>query len=191
LAEQNDDQLMSLYNSGSMPAFELLYARHRAPLYRFFNRQMNHAQAQDAFQETWSKLIAGAARYQPKGLFTAFLFRLAHNVLVDQQRKRMRSPLDQLSQGVQEDGQIVDPDSLNNSMVNVERQVMHAEAQKKLYDTLAALPLNQRTVWLLKQESVLTLAQIAELTETSLEGVKSRLRYANEKLRAGLQRYVR
>ena len=74
---------------------------------------------------------------------------------------------------------------------DVAEQVSRAELRTLLYEQIAALPVNQRTVWLIKQETQLNHSEIAELTGTSLEGVKSRLRYANEKLKAGMQRYVR
>jgi RNA polymerase sigma-70 factor (ECF subfamily) len=45
------------------------------------------------------------------------------------------------------------------------------------------LPAEQREVFLLRAHGDLDLAQIASLTETPLETVKSRLRYAQQKLR--------
>ena len=65
------------------------------------------------------------------------------------------------------------------------------EMRTALYAEIRKLPINQRSVWILKQETNLSIKQIAELTSTSLEGAKSRLRYARETLKAGMQRYVR
>ncbi len=175
----SDDQLMARYVAGDMSAFETLYARHKGALYRFFLRQLPQAQAQDSYQETWSKLIASAGKYQAKGLFQAYLFKLAHNVLTDQHRKNMRH------QSVE-----VDPDTLLDPTPGLTEQISRDEIRQSLHNEIAKLPVNQRTVWLIKQETPLSLADIATLTNTTLEGVKSRLRYANEKLKAGMQRYV-
>ena len=51
---------------------------------------------------------------------------------------------------------------------------------------LAELPEAQREAWLLKEEAGLSLEEIAQITETGRETVKSRLRYAMVRLRQGL-----
>ena len=65
---------------------------------------------------------------------------------------------------------------------------VHArEIGRRLHEALAALPAVQRDAFLLQQEAGLSLADIAALTGTGEETVKSRLRYATAKLRAALE----
>ena len=72
-----------------------------------------------------------------------------------------------------------------------EQEIDQAELHAQFRSELEKLPIHQRSVWVLKQESGLSLEQIAKMTSSTKEGVKSRLRYANEKLKAGMQKYVR
>ena len=58
------------------------------------------------------------------------------------------------------------------------------ELGERLRDAVASLPSVQREAFLLQQEGGLSLAEIAELTGVGAETVKSRLRYALDKLRA-------
>jgi RNA polymerase sigma factor (sigma-70 family) len=179
----SDDDLLLRYQRGDAASFEQLYARHKGPVYRFFLRQLPPAQANDGFQETWTKLISNLDKFEARGVFQAYLFKLAHNVLMDHHRKSMR-PINQTTNAVE-------TEDIEAEGSDVAEQVSRAELRTLLYEQIAALPVNQRTVWLIKQETQLNHSEIAELTGTSLEGVKSRLRYANEKLKAGMQRYVR
>ncbi|TBV71381.1 RNA polymerase subunit sigma, partial [Pseudoxanthomonas winnipegensis] len=55
-AEPADDALMLAYAAGDVRAFELLYARHRGPLYRFLLRQLRDgATADELFQDVWQR----------------------------------------------------------------------------------------------------------------------------------------
>ena len=60
---------------------------------------------------------------------------------------------------------------------------------EKLALLIARLPHHQREVWILKQETNLSTRDIAKITHASEEGVKSRLRYATDKLKAGMAGY--
>ena len=180
----SDDLLVLNYQRGDSASFEKLYNRHKGAIYRFFLRQLPPAQANDGFQETWTKLITNIDKFEPRGAFQAYLFKLAHNVLMDHHRQSMRASARRA------EGEI-EPDDIVAEGSDVTEQVSAAELRQLLHAEIALLPINQRTVWLIKQETRLNHTEIAELTGTSLEGVKSRLRYANEKLKAGMQRYVR
>ncbi len=178
----SDDVLLAHYVAGDQSAFEALYAAHKGPVYRFFLRQLPEEAAHDAFQETWTKLIAAAPAYKPEGKFRSFLFTIAYNVLHDWQRKQMRTAAQ-----VQEQ---VDTEALVAEL-DLQSEVEEAQLAKLLRAQVRALPIAQRAVWLLRQESELGLGEIAALTNSTLEGVKSRLRYANQKLKSGMQKYVR
>lgn len=183
-AEQpGDDDLLALYLRGDQGAFEALYTRHKGAVYRFFLRQLPEDAANDAFQETWSKLISAAGSYQPEGKFSGYLFTIAYNVLHDWQRKQMRDSANQ-----QLDAEAADELPTTET---TETAAAQAQLVEKLHHEIRKLPIAQRAVWILKQESGLGLAEIALLTNSTLEGVKSRLRYANQKLKSGMQKYVR
>src|SRR6267142_6700136 len=87
--EAPDEELMLAYKAGNAAAFETLYARHRARLYRFVLRAVKApAVAEELFQEIWMRVIEARGRYTPQARFTTWLYTIAHNHLVDHWRKR-------------------------------------------------------------------------------------------------------
>lgn len=176
---------MKAYAAGDTVAFEHLYARHRGALYRYYRRQLEEAEAHDCFQTLWLKIIHYQDRYSPDAPFRHYLFTLAHNVLMDHYREHRRKGA---HPGVAEP---VEPDALADPAGDPEPQVERAELTGHLHRLIRSLPLQQREAWLLRQETSFSTAEIARVTGTSEEGVKSRLRYARDKLKQGMARYVR
>ena len=87
-----DEELMSRYARGDVGAFESLYNRHKAPLYRYVRRQVNDPAAVDEiFQDIWTNLIRSRERYEARAKFATWLYRVAHNRVVDWYRARGRS----------------------------------------------------------------------------------------------------
>ena len=178
---QSDDQLIAAYLTGDQAAFEVLYARYKNSVYGYFKRQLIHAQAQDAFQDTWIKVIDQLPRYHASSKFSGYLFTIAHNVLMDVFRKQARTP----------EGADIEEEALTSDEKPTDGGIDQADLHNQLQTELRKLPVQQRSVWILKQETDLSIEQIAKMTSSTKEGVKSRLRYANEKLKAGMQKYVR
>jgi RNA polymerase sigma-70 factor (ECF subfamily) len=87
-AESTDEELMLLYRDGDAGAFDALYARHKGGLYRYLLRQCRDAAAaEELFQDVWMNLIRARAGYTVQAKFTTYLYRLAHNRLIDHYRK--------------------------------------------------------------------------------------------------------
>jgi len=173
--EAADEELMLAYRDGNAAAFDTLYARHRARLYRFMLRSVkSRAVGEELFQEIWMKVIEARARYAPQARFITWLYTIAHNCLVDHWRKRGLTLV--ALEGDETPGASPDP-------------AEHAEARESLARfaaALEALPPLQREAFLLHQEGELSVAQIAQATNTSEEAAKSRLRYATAKLKAAI-----
>jgi len=162
---------MQAYAGGDMAAFEALYRRHKDALYRYLLRGTSSPDlAAELFQDVWKNLIQARLRYRPDAPFGAFLFKLAHNRLMD--HFRMQRP----TTAVPED--LPAPESERPDRT-VERRAQAA----RLLQALALLPSEQREVIVLREERDLTLEQIAEIQGVGRETVKSRLRYALAKLR--------
>ena len=173
----NDDALLARYREGDGAAFEILYARHRQGLYRFLLGLSGKPElADEVFQETWLSLIRSASQPQGRATFRTWLFQIARNRLIDHWRKHgAHQPLhDSYDEQLHAVGdETNDPEQL----LNLSRD------SQRLESALQALPADQREVFLLRAHGDLDLAQIASLTDTPLETVKSRLRYAQQKLR--------
>src|SRR2546429_9378461 len=70
--EASDEELMVRYGRGDARAFELLYSRHRLPLYRVLLRQLGHAgSAEELFQDLWMRVVNSRGRYQPRAQFAS------------------------------------------------------------------------------------------------------------------------
>lgn len=173
----DDNALMLRYrDDGDMAAFEILYGRHKGPLYRYLLRHCGNTDvAEDVFQEAWSKVIHGRERYRPAGKFGAYLFRVARNCWIDRLRKEDRRPV---LVEAQAEERVPDPDG-----PTPDQRAEADEAAARLRVALDALSPEQREAFLLHQESGLTLGEIAQVVGVGRETVKSRLRYAVGHLR--------
>jgi RNA polymerase sigma factor (sigma-70 family) len=177
--DPSDESLMLAYAAGHVAAFEQLYARHRGPLYRFLARQLrNDALADELFQDIWQKVIAARASWRPDAAFSTWLFRIAHNRLNDHWRALKHRP-PAPSDADERTAQVPDPHT-------PERTLSEFEQRRRLQLALDELPEDQREVVVLRLERELTLEEIGDITGVGRETVKSRLRYAMDKLRARL-----
>lgn len=183
---RTDEGLMLAYRDGDGAAFEALYRRWRGRLYRYFLRQCSHAgQADELFQDVFLKVVAAADRYEPTARFSTWLFRIAHNHLVDHWRKLGSEPRD--TEPIDEDDGDCEFDPAAPEGVVPELQVERKQLGAALVTAIAALPLLQREAFLLAEEGGLTLEEIASLAGVGRETIKSRLRYATAKLRKALE----
>jgi RNA polymerase sigma-70 factor (ECF subfamily) len=182
VSDDEDAQLMLAYARGEMRAFETLYARHRGALYRYLMRQARDGEiANDLFQEVWSRVIVNRARYEPRAKFRTFLFTLAHNCFIDHCRRRKSRPTGANVEDADE-ADLLPADREVQPDVMLERE----ESSRRYRAALASLPAEQRDVYLLHEESDLSLEDIARVTGVGAETAKSRLRYAVAKLKAAL-----
>jgi RNA polymerase sigma-70 factor (ECF subfamily) len=175
----DDRDLMLRYQRGDAAAFQALYERHKAPLYRYFRRQVTDAQAAaDLFQETWTRIIAARRRYRPTAKFSTYMYKVAHNCTVDHWRKLGRNPAP--------DPVLHDDPEVVAGSADTEDATSALQLEERFARALAGLPEEQRNAFLLREEGGLSLADIALATGVAEETAKSRLRYAVKKLRAVL-----
>jgi RNA polymerase sigma-70 factor (ECF subfamily) len=184
---ERDEDLMLAYANGNAAAFDVLYARHKGGVYRYVLRHCGNAGlADELFQDIWMNVIRVRTTYAPTAKFATWIYTLAHNRIIDHWRANGQANLVS-----------VDDDADESTRAQVEaipaarRDEPHVRADNRelahrLKTSLAQLPPAQRDAFLLQHESGLSLAEIATLTGVGAETVKSRLRYAIAKLRAGL-----
>jgi RNA polymerase sigma-70 factor (ECF subfamily) len=183
-ADSSDEDLMLAYAAGDAAAFDTVYARHKGGVYRYLLRQCRDAGiAEQLFQDVWMNLIRVRATYQPSAKFTTWLYTLAHNRLIDHHRATGRVTL--ISTDDENYAEVVSALPASHRY-EPESRASNRELGARLKDAVAALPAAQRDAFLLQQEGGLTLEEIAALTGVGAETVKSRLRYATNKLRAEL-----
>ena len=184
-AAPRDEDLMLAYAAGDAAAFDALYARHKGGVYRYVLRQCAHAGvADELFQDVWMNVIRARASYVPSAKFTTWLYRIAHNRLIDHWRAIGQVEL--VTAGADDDAD--DPLEAIPAARDDEPEARASarELSSRLKAACAALPAAQREAFLLHQEGGLELAEIAALTGAGVETVKSRIRYAVAKLRVEL-----
>lgn len=175
----SDEDLMLAFQAGDLLAFEQLYQRHRVRLYGFLRRQLGQAAAaDDLYQDIWFNLVQSRQQYQVRAKFSTYLLTLAHNKLIDYYRKHQRDQL----RLVAWDADLMDEPSCAECELPEQRYQQQQESER-LQGCLAALPESQREVFLLKETAELSLAEMALSLNLGMETVKSRLRYALNKLR--------
>jgi RNA polymerase sigma factor (sigma-70 family) len=173
MTEVPDEQLMLAYRSGDARAFETLYARYRARLFRFVLRSIkSRAVAEELYQEIWMRVIEARSTYKATARFTTWLYTIAHNRMVDHWR---RAGLTLVA---------LDSDDIPSGDPGPQRRAEGREALARFAAALDALPAAQREAFLLHEEAGMTVAEIATATGSNEEAAKSRLRYAMAKLKA-------
>ncbi len=184
----SDEALMLRYQSGDAAAFDELYARHRAPLFRFMVRQCRSREhCEELFQEVWMNLIQSRERYRVEAKFRTYLYTLAHNKLMDYFRSHARSELTLFEN---EDGETAADHVPAARVDEPEVRAQSGQQGAAILKALGDLPAPQREAFLLYEEGGLSVEQIAEAAGISFEAAKSRLRYAVAKLRENLQEYA-
>lgn len=174
--KQEDSALMMRYKDGDLNAFQELYERHKGGLYRYFLRHTRSPDtASDLFQEVWSRVIRYRDNYRPIARFNTYLYRIAHNCLMDYGRGQGRQA------GTMSLGDAAEPAADQATTPGQMAEERQAAARLRL--ALDDIPAEQRDCFLLRHEAGLGLEDIASVTGVSRETAKSRLRYAINKLR--------
>ena len=166
--EPTDADLMLEVRRGSREAFELVFTRYRGPIWAFFRRRLDGSRAEELTQDVFLALMQGAARYEARGPFRAYLFGIAFNVLMAERRRtghRASAPLD--GDGV---SHTPNPDST----LWVRR-------------ALATLEPDDREILMLREYEQLSYQELSEVLMLPVNTVRSRLFRARAALRAALQ----
>jgi RNA polymerase sigma-70 factor (ECF subfamily) len=186
---RTDEALMRAYGQGDARAFESLYAQHKGATYRYFLRHAggDTSTADELHQDLWLRVIGARARYEAQAKFSTWLYTLARHRLVDHWRSRHGISLASL----EDDEILTQTEASTAASRDVAADPLHAsidaETRRRLVAALADVPPLQRDAFLLHIEGGLSLDEIANLTATSGETVKSRLRYAYRRLRETLE----
>ncbi len=185
-----DTDLMMRVKSGDKRAFKSIVEtyQHRVinVAYRFLG---NREDAEEVAQETFLKVYLSAKSYQPKAELFTYLYTIATRLALNRLRKRKRLrwfSLDQLQEDTADGpGQEFpsDPaDQPDGSLEQAEREAMVRRA-------LDTLPPAQKTAVALSRYEGLSYKQIAEVMETSVSAVESKLHRAKQTLKKKLSGY--
>ena len=174
--DQSDDQLVALYVDGVNEAFDTLIERHKDRLYSYiFHSVKNDELADDIFQETFVKAIVTLkqGRYVENGHFSAWISRIAHNLIIDyfrQSRAVNLQSTDDTEYNVLNRKELSDQ-TVEDTMVT---QQIHRDIRR----LIKALPESQREVLLMRYYKNMSFKEIDERTQVSINTALGRMRYA-------------
>ncbi|WP_146652768.1 RNA polymerase sigma factor [Labilithrix luteola] len=190
--DPSDETLMLRYQNGDRAAFAQLVRRHQGPLYNFALRQVRIGQvAEDVVQEAFVRVVQNATDFKHEARFTTWVYTITRNLCIDQLRKRALRKHPSLDESKSDDGgdgptlgeQTADP------RASVERDATGIELKERILRAVDTLPDEQREVFLMREVSNLPFKEIAEITGVPENTVKSRMRYALERLQEALSEY--
>jgi RNA polymerase sigma-70 factor, ECF subfamily len=175
LEARSDDELMLLARGGSKIAFEALVRRHQTRVLSVAARRLGHrALAADVAQNAFLEVYRALSRYQPRGMFAAFLYRVLLNQCRVQQR-RARAEARAL-------------DTVEEAASASDDAILAREWQRDVERALGTLSPKLRDVVLLRYSADLKYEEIAEALGVPVGTVKRRLFDAVVKLREQMVR---
>lgn len=173
--DESDERLLVLRAQQTPRAFAPLYLRYRDPVITYcFHRLGDHEEAEDAASAVFVRAIHGLAKFHDRdGSFRTWLFRIAHNEVVDRHRHRARHSASPIELFQEWPGSAVSPEDL----------AADADVHRRIHALLSTLPPRERAVLELRAADLDT-NQIAAVLGVTAQNVRSIQCRALARLRA-------
>lgn len=176
-----DEELAIMYVDGDNKAFDLLLSRNQEKLFTyilFFVR--DREMANDMFQETFFKLVSRLqqGKYIANGKFSAWLMRIAHNVIMDWYRQ-------QRAQNIVDAPKENDLSNVGSTLLESSREgeLVNNQVMEDVRRMMSHLPASQCEVVFMRFYQQMSFKEIAEATGVSINTALGRMRYAILNLR--------
>lgn len=180
--DPRDEDLVKAYNGGDAGALELLVERYKVPLHGFLVRMTKcHADADEVFQETWMRVITKSRDFKA-GNFKGWLFRIAHNLVIDRNRRNWKQVSLDAPLGDSENEYTLG-DRMPAPGAGPDLNAGNRDIGAIIGKALAELPEDQREVFMLRMDAQMAFKDIAKLQGVSLNTALSRMHYALAKMR--------
>lgn len=171
-----DEKLVNAYANGDNKAFDALLRRHQQRVFTYiFNIVKNKDVADDIFQETFVKAIMTIKQggYTEHGKFSAWLIRIAHNLVIDNVR---RDKMENVLSADDEETDFFNRRELAEG--NVEDLMVNDQVKADIRSMVMSLPDAQREVLVMRFYRNMSFKEIAEATSVSINTALGRMRYA-------------
>lgn len=172
----SDEKLVVLYVNGENQAFDVLVERYKDRVYSYiYHSVKNEDLADDIFQDTFVKAITtiNQGRYTENGKFLPWIFRIAHNLIIDSFRQEKSENTQSCDV---EDVDILNRKDLSES--TIEEQIVTEQIYQAVKHLVHALPKSQRDVLTMRYYKNMSFKEIAESTNVSINTALGRMRYA-------------
>ena len=169
--------LVERAQAGDREALEELYLIHFDRIYSYLHLSVgNRHDAEDLTTQTFLKMLEAIGRFRWQSVpFSAWLFRIAHNLAIDHFRARRR---------VQPEDEVPEPPGQEES--SAEQQAMESIGQAGMLTLIERLSMEQRQVLTLKFLFGFANAEVAGILEKTEGAVKS----LQHRALASLQKHV-
>jgi RNA polymerase sigma-70 factor (ECF subfamily) len=186
-----DEALVLRFREGDRSALGVLVRRHQTALYNFAIRHVrDRTSAEDIVQEAFVRVAQSAAEFKVEARFTTWMYTIVRNLCIDQLRRaahRRHASLDESRRGADEDGPTLGERTADAAgRADVERSAVGTELRTRIVAAVEELPEEQREVYLLREVSNMKFKEIADMIGIPENTVKSRMRYALERLQEAL-----
>ncbi|GMU93890.1 MAG: RNA polymerase sigma24 factor [Candidatus Hydrogenedentota bacterium] len=195
LRERGDEVLMLEHGAGSEEAFAELCRRHQKNVLNYIYRMVQNRQiAEELTQEVFVALVRNAQRYQPNAKFTTYLYTIASNIVSKEWVRRKRRPrllsLSAAWSWRRHPEDEFDPmDHVGDERADVFASFQRGEISEAVNAALRELPEHQREAFVLRRFQDLSYEEIADITDSPVGTVKSRVVRAERALRPLLARF--
>ncbi len=176
ISRKTDEVLVKAYADGDNQAFDTLLRRHQNRVFNYIlNIIKNKDVADDIFQETFVKAIMTIkqGRYTDTGKFSAWLTRIAHNLIIDYFRQEKSENTVSVDQ---EETDVLNRRDLSEE--NVEDMLVTGQINTDVRRIMESLPDAQREVLEMRFYRDMSFKEIAETTGVSINTALGRMRYA-------------
>jgi RNA polymerase sigma-70 factor, ECF subfamily len=164
-----DGELMVEAQRGSRDAFQIVFERYRGAVWGFFRRRVADARrAEELTQDVFLAVIQGAARYEARGPFRAYLFGIAFNVLMAERRRSVR-----------QESAPLEPDAVAHTP--------NPDSALWVRRALELLESDEREILMLREYEQLSYQELSEVLALPVNTVRSRLFRARAALKAALE----
>jgi RNA polymerase sigma-70 factor (ECF subfamily) len=162
---QLDDMALAQLAGSDGEAFGELYARHVRRIYNYiFYRTGNHHDAEDLTARVFQRALRHVGAFEDKGVpFTAWLYRIAHNLVANWHRDRSRRPVVPLDQHV----------AVSEIAIHPEVEAIAHEEQGILLEAVRQLPDDRQQLLILKFVERMSNAQIGSVMGRTEGAIKS------------------
>jgi RNA polymerase sigma-70 factor (ECF subfamily) len=191
--DATDETLMVRYQRGDRTAFAQLVRRHHRALYNFVLRQLRKQEiAEEVTQEVFLRVVEKSNEFKHEARVSTWVYTIARNMCIDELRKAQHRRHPSLDQPL---GPGDDVPALGEAVADrkatgdAERSASSAQMLTIVGQLLDGMPDEQREVFLLREIGNLPFKEIAVVTGVAENTVKSRMRYALDRLRTALSDY--
>lgn len=183
----NEQALIKEALEGDLDAFNSLVLHYQDMVYNVAYRVMGeHDASCDATQEAFISAYQKLYQYRG-GSFKAWLLRIVTNACYDEFRRRQRQPVTPLKPKLDDGETLESPYWIENNSPNPEEQSEEAELQEAIQNCINKLDDKFRTVLVLVDVEGMDYETTAEVVDTPLGTVKSRLARARDRVQECLQ----